>query len=348
MVGMALYRARSLAHQLACPYNEEIGRCAKLLAALGRVPSPEAVRGDIRRWWRWHGVMPSEYTTWRFDEKNSAARRTFYSRMDLLRFSEILNDPDVSAVLEDKYATYLQFRAHFGREVVFFGGGDGELAAATGFAERHPAFFAKPLSGYGGRGTRLFRAADLPPGGLAGALREMAPCILEEPIVQHPSTAAFHPASLNTVRVATLSAGTPEATEVWFAFLRTGRGGSVVDNTSSGGVFAPVNPATGTVCGDAHDWGGETYAAHPDTGTPFRGFAIPFWAEMAAAARELALELPGCRYVAWDFAATPRGAVLVEANGHGGLSMLQTGRATGLRGECERILRLWTFRGALP
>ena len=71
------------------------------------------------------------------------------------------------------------------------------------------------------------------------------PLIIEELVVQDPRMAAFHPSSVNTMRVMTWYDG-GEMT-ILYALVRMGRGGSVIDNASAGGVIAAVDRESGTI-----------------------------------------------------------------------------------------------------
>lgn len=341
--GMGFYRLMGLAWQMGHCDEKEIERCVGVLTQRGRTDDKAAARADIRREWLWHGVAPSEYLAWRFDEKPQAKRRAYYSLMDQVRFTSVLNDREAADVLVDKYKTYLKFRNQFGREVFLFDGNNAEDVLSSGFPIRHPEFFAKPLTGFGGHGTRRVKMVDLDAGSksLGMLLSEIGSCVLEEPIRQHPATEAFHPASLNTVRLATLSDGVSEDTECWFAFFRCGRGKSTVDNTHSGGVFAQIDVTTGTVCTDACDLAGDGYARHPDSNRVFCGFEVPHWNEMTALVKKLAGTLPACRYISWDLAATPDGVALVEANTQGDLALEQAVQGVGLKAKYEEVLNLW-------
>lgn len=342
---MDIYRLMGLAWQAGHCDEKEIERCTAILAERGRTDDATATRTDIRQEWLRHGVAPSEYLAWRFDEKPEAKRRAFYSLMDQVRFTSVLNDREAADVLVDKYKTFLKFRDSFGREVLLFDGRNEADVIASGFTKRHPEFFAKPLTGFGGRGTRRVRMEDWALRGedaLASLLREIGPCVLEEPIRQHSATEAFHAASLNTVRVATLSDGRSGGdVKCWFAFFRCGRGGNAVDNTHSGGVFAQIDVERGTVCTDACDLVGDGYIRHPESNLVFRGFSVPHWAEMTMLVKKLAGELPACRYISWDLAATPDGVALVEANTQGDLALEQAVRGVGLKAEYEEVLRRW-------
>lgn len=88
--------------------------------------------------------------------------------------------------------------------------------------------------------------------------------LMEECVQSCAEIAEFHPQSLNTIRVVTVSKD--EKCVVFGALLRMGAGGSVIDNTHAGGVFVPINIETGRIDVPAIDGKNNKYEAHPDTG----------------------------------------------------------------------------------
>ena len=106
-------------------------------------------------------------------------------------------------------------------------------------------------------------------------LSRQLPVILEECVVNIGELAEFHAASLNTIRIVTLSNGA----DVRFlgCALRTGNHGDICDNADGGGFFAAVDPDTGIVLSNGISKTGEGIVAHPQSGKVFRGFQIPMW-----------------------------------------------------------------------
>ncbi|HLP02509.1 MAG TPA: sugar-transfer associated ATP-grasp domain-containing protein, partial [Opitutaceae bacterium] len=129
-----------------------------------------------------------------------------------------------------------------------------------------------------------------------------------------------------------------DAPVLYHPFLRTGVGGAVVDNGGAGGILAAIDPATGILSTDGRDEDGVYYPRHPDTGIVYRGFQIPRWAEVAELAGRLCRIVPGERYTGWDFALTPDGWVLVEANHRGQFVGFQMLTRQGCRHEFEALL----------
>jgi hypothetical protein len=189
----------------------------------------------------------------------------------------------------------------------------------------------KPLEGWGGKGIHIphvtmtdgvkFRESN--PENVFGAddyctrvleLDQGTDWMVEEYFAQHAVMSAFNPASVNSVRMWVLDRGS-QSYEVIAALLRIGRAGMVVDNTSSGGIAAPVDLETGRV-GPARDLlpGYDVYRQHPDHGAPIEGVVLPYWPQMRElAARALAV-FPGLRFAGLDVCIGPDGPIIQELN----------------------------------
>ena len=100
--------------------------------------------------------------------------------------------------------------------------------------------------------------------------------------------------------------------------IRVPTGRLVVDNFSQGGLAAPIDPASGTICGPAvqkdNRLGALWLEEHPDTGQKFEGFPVPLWTEAAELARLAHKTFPSLYFIAWDIAVLQDGPVLVEGS----------------------------------
>jgi hypothetical protein len=92
----------------------------------------------------------------------------------------------------------------------------------------------------------------------------------------------------------------------------------VVDSFAQGGLAAPIDLATGTICGPAlrkdNRLGAIWLEEHPDTAQKFEGLAVPMWAEAVKLARLAHKTFPSLHFIAWDIAILQDGPVLVEGN----------------------------------
>lgn len=137
--------------------------------------------------------------------------------------------------------------------------------------------------------------------------------LLEECIHAHHEIEAFHPKSLNTIRVVTISNN--ERSVVFGALLRMGAGDSFVDNTHSGGVFASIDIKTGIIDTDGIDSEGNHYVSHPDTNIKIKGFQIPYWEEVLKACDAATRVVPNTIFSGWDVCVLEDGTIeFIEGN----------------------------------
>ena len=189
----------------------------------------------------------------------------------------------------------------------------------------------KPVEGWGGKGVEMVDVLRGEPDSLrqlrtgrrmdsADFVGEMlarnaaAGMLIERYLDQHPAMAEFNPSSVNTCRVWVVRE-TGRAARAVLAYLRIGRGGSIVDNQSSGGMVAPIDLDTG-ITGVAID-GLPTraeFVAHPDHGAPIAGRVIPFWPEVRTMAQEALGAVPRLRFAGLDIAIGPAGPIVLELN----------------------------------
>ncbi|MBR0136783.1 MAG: hypothetical protein IJM15_00005, partial [Erysipelotrichaceae bacterium] len=145
--------------------------------------------------------------------------------------------------------------------------------------------------------------------------------MIEEVIKQHPEINKLYPYAINTLRIVSiLHDGT---SDILYAFIRIGNNMKIVDNINNGGMCAPIDLETGIITQVGYDKDGITYENHPITGTPIKGFRIPYWEEAVKIVKESALVVPQMGYIGWDVAVTPDGPCFVEGNSLPGHDILQ-------------------------
>lgn len=160
--------------------------------------------------------------------------------------------------------------------------------------------------------------------------------MVEECVTECAELADFHPQSLNTIRVYTISnAGRCELLTVGF---RMGRGDNVIDNVSNGGIHVIVDVDTGTALKEGTDKEGNKYKNHPDTNKPIVGFCIPHWNKVVEACKEMTKILPDVVFAGWDICVLPNGEVeLIEANSTPNIGILQDPLKVGLKPKLSNI-----------
>lgn len=188
---------------------------------------------------------------------------------------------------------------------------------------RKQTLFVKPV--FGRQGSSIFQIND-GDWDNGQAFARIAECVrydtkgealIQKAIVQHPALASLHPCSTNSLRIVTRRFGT--GVEAVIAILKMGRGGSIIDNSSAGGLFAGVSIETGLVNTPLINKDFKEYLQHPDTGIEAIGFQIPHWPDVMHTLRRAHLVFKAPETLGWDVAITDSGPVVIESNVHWGI-----------------------------
>ncbi len=263
-------------------------------------------------------ATPHEYFLFDFAHKSSKERELYLTnidknnRLDISRMQETVN----------KALTYQALKPYFKRSAVAVEG-PGDREAFLELADRASRLFVKPLYGSLGRSVSILElhGREEAEQAFETLLAEQEKWQVEECIRQADCMAAWNPDAVNTVRIPSFLIN--HDIHLLRPLFRTGTKGSLSDNGGSGGIVSDIDIATGHLTTDGMDNSGHFYSKHPDTGLTYKGFAVPEWDALKTMAAEIHRRLPHFRYLAFDFAYTDAGWVLVEANGKGGLSSTQ-------------------------
>lgn len=310
----------------------------------GRAGKPAWRRvADNVRWWARYGSAFDRYYTYGLETRMQADYAPFHLAEEVARgFSrQIYKDgaEHVAAVLRSKYFFSLVAQAlgHRSPRTLALMDPVGVtllnprrvLSYGDFVHEASPLdAFAKATSGAHGSGAFALRidggcawvnGEAASPADVAG--RVTGRYLLQERIEQHPTLAALHTPSLNTVRLVTvLRDGHVEPVT---AALRFGTGGSVIDNLSAGGGAIGLDITSGASYGKAlvlpafrGRHGSGLLDRHPDTDVWLDGYKLPYVSEAIELACQFHLDLGGPRSIGWDVAFTPTGPSIVEGNSH--------------------------------
>ena len=301
----------------------------------------ERLKEDILRAYLKDKTRPDEYLLYHFDSKTEAERMEYLPQAakDSLLISYYKGDVENTiGVLRNKYTFYKIAKDFFKRDVLLIGAETNNLEAFKAFCEKHPRFIAKEVDSGCGVGIKV---VDTPSFETIEEVYEdlstSATWIVEELISQNKEIAAFNESSVNTVRFPSFRHGNKVVAAK--PCMRFGRKGCVVDNAGQSGIFVSIDIETGEIITDAFDEHGHRYSEHPDSKKVFKGFRIPQWTELLDVAREAHLALPENQvYVAFDFALSEKGWVLVEGN-WGDWVLQQTSLERGFRKEFTSLLK---------
>jgi len=171
----------------------------------------------------------------------------------------------------------------------------------------------KPVVGYSGYGIRrMDKCLNTNWEELFSELQD-SHSLVEERLRAAKVIEDFHPQSLNSLRVVTMSKGS----DIRFigAILRMGVHGSCIDNTHAGGIFAKINLETGILESDGVDLNGHSYITHPDTDKVIKGTQIPHWDKVIETCKAATQVIPNLFMGGWDICVHEDGRIeLIEGN----------------------------------
>lgn len=261
-----------------------------------------------------HRVTYGEYMhKFEYWKLNEAQRDEFISCSEMQCIYRKMVQPEIKTVFWNKILFLKKFPGFAQRKWI-----EVQKSTYEEFANMLYAFdcIAKPIEGWRGQGIR--KIAQVVDGTDVRALYNECVennILLEERIHACKEIEAFHPQSLNTIRVVTIS--NPNKCVVFGAILRMGTGDSIIDNTHNGGVFASIDVKTGIIETDGLDSSGNHYVVHPDTKKTIKGFQIPYWDKVVETCSRASKVLPKLIYAGWDVVVKAGGEIALIEGNHG-------------------------------
>lgn len=258
-----------------------------------------------------HRVTYSEYMySYEYWHLNEQERDEFISTSEMQVIYRKLGDSNVREVFHDKVRFLTTFKPF-----VYRWWSLASTLSLEQFKEKASEFdiIAKPVDGTRGDGIFKIVGAEVYDWQRLYDRLVERDYLLEQCIRACDELASFHPTSLNTIRVVTIS--NRDKCEVFGALLRMGAHGSVIDNTHAGGVYAPINVKTGIIEIPAIDAHNNHYDVHPDTGKRIKGFHVPEWNRIVATCNEASKTIPDIHFAGWDLCVNQFGQVeIIEGN----------------------------------
>jgi hypothetical protein len=333
--------------------------------------------GEIAYLWTRNGIGPLEYYSlglfrpripWR-EKRNMVSGAWYWNTV------QKINPPELRVIATNKIASSLYLRSAGiptprthgvldRADGASFDGAplrDGRDLGALVTKRTLTRVCFKPISAWSGRGfvKVAFEGGGaalrvlVEPSGPASTLDDFCRGLLDEAgeggylvqdvVEQHPDLARFHPTSLNTIRTWMVQAA-PDRWEVFCATLRMGVGGMTIDNTSSGGIGAPIDIGTGRL-GLAVQRGLQPergdmmreYAEHPTTGVRIDGEVLQMWGDVVSLCRRTASHFHFYGFMGVDIGVGTEypWVVEIEADPH---STIQAHCGVGLRPMLETLL----------
>ena len=225
--------------------------------------------------------------------------------------------------LSDKYKFYTLNKEYFKRNAIRIDANT-SLDEFEFFSKKEGKLFIKPINGSYGRGAFIYNYDVCDVADTFNMLHSSNSTFIAEALIkQSDKMSEWNQSSVNTVRVPTIL--TSKGFYVMGCFMRTGRKGAVIDNAGGGGILAAIDESTGTVISDGFDEEGRLHKIHPDSKKEYKGFQLPEWESLLKVAERAHRGMPKHKYIAYDFAHTDNGWVLIEGNWGQFLSQFPTG-----------------------
>ncbi len=281
------------------------------------------------------GISFQDYWIYSFVQKSLYARQSFVSDKLRYHYCDILNAPEVEALMTDKYSCYQAYKEYFKREVLGCYQMD-DLEAFVVFCKLFPRFIYKPLTAHSGQGIKIVAAADIDVVKFFEDSLMLGSFVVEELIEQGAEVAAMHSECINSFRVVTFVIN--GRVDILGVTWRIGVGNADVDNAGAGGIYASVDPQTGIVQTEARNYKGDYYLYHPNSGVPINGYQLPEWNEAKQFIEKVATHRIGTTLISWDLAYSNKGWCLVEVNDNGDWSIIQSNKKEGKKEELYSLM----------
>ncbi len=298
----------------------------------------KSLTDDVVGCWIKYKALPYEYFLFNFRHRSEKERWEFETDLDrLLTLCRVSDNKLFKEEINNKYNFYRLAKPYFKREAIVVDSSE-RMNDFVAFVKRQGEVFVKPLEGSKGRGAHVFLYEN-DEGAAAYCselLAEGPSWMVEERIRQSAAMGQWNETSVNTIRIPSfLRDG--KFTVIWTR-MRMGKRGAIVDNAAAGGIVVNVDPKTGVVSSDGIDESYNHFEKHPDCGLPFKGWQVPRWNELLKTVEELHRTVFYKHvYVAWDFALTDDGWLVIEGN-WGQLLGQQTASQVGVRRKFHELV----------
>ena len=284
-----------------------------------------------------YGSSMIDYFLYEFYRSSDFDVSRYMTERDRVRLYNYADQKDYRHICADKKDFYDTF-ADFMQKDCMFVDNEADKTDFLNFVSGKKEIIAKPRDGQRGIGVLKF-SID----GDESISRAWNCCLKDHLLVEKviegcEEREAFHPESLNTIRVSTAidKSGIPH---IMAATIRTGVDDNFVDNGHSRGVYARIDVETGVISTIGYNANGERFPAHPNTGVKFAGTQIPCWKELRELVAEAAKRVPQLRYIGWDWALDiEHHWILIEGNEPGGIDVHQHPGFIGVLHAYQNIL----------
>lgn len=282
-----------------------------------------------------YGLSFQDYCIYNLNNKSEMCRQSFVSDKLRYYYCDILNSPEIEALMTNKFECYKIYGCFYKRDMVPCISIE-EKSNFENFVRNHNRFIFKPLYEHSGHGIEIIDSEKLNVGDWYDRVCTNHPGVVEELIEQGYEMNQINPHVINSCRIVSFTIG--DCVTLIGGALRMGVGDAVTDNAGAGGIYASIDTETGIIQTDAKNYNNKHYKYHPTTGIQIIGFQLPQWDEAKDLIRKMALCYSGTTLISWDIAFSNKGWCMVEANDNGDWSIIQSNQEIGKKAELYSLM----------
>ena len=227
-----------------------------------------------------------------------------------------LNPKKYWVLVDDKVLFNERFKDFLGRDFIKIN--KDSYKDFESFVKNKKYIMAKPIADTWGNGVEKIKIDEKKLKNIFNKLIKNNQLLIEDIAVQHKDISKLYSKSINTIRVVSVR-NKYGVTSIIGAIIRMGTGDNVVDNFHNGGIYAPIDIETGTICDKATNKKEEYLDKHPTTNVKLVGYKIPCWNKVMDTTIKAHNMIPELGYIGWDVYVSEDGkACFIEANQYPG------------------------------
>lgn len=271
-----------------------------------------------------------DYLEFEFYAINNKQRKTYLTNGKNNEIVRTFNDKNYWYLLDDKAEFNKLYKKYLNRDFLL---PNSSIEEFNNFIKNKDRVIVKPVDGVGGVGIKIVSTKE------ENLYEKYKDYLIEEIIIQNDKLNEIYDKSVNSLRLFTFYDG--KNSYLLQSIIKFGNG-NVVDNFSSGGMYAFVSD-DGTIITPAIDKNDNIYEAHPITKKQILGFKIPLFEEAKKTVLEASKELNEIKYIGWDVAITNDKASIIEGNSYPGVFQIKPSFSkdkTGILPKYEKIMNI--------
>lgn len=271
-----------------------------------------------------------DYLEFEFYAINNKQRKTYLTNGKNNEIVKTFNDKNYWYLLDDKAEFNKLYKKYLNRDFLL---PNSSIEEFNSFIKNKDRVIVKPVDGVGGVGIKIVSTKE------ENLYEKYKKYLIEEIIIQNDKLNEIYDKSVNSLRLFTFYDG--KNSYLLQSIIKFGNG-NVVDNFSSGGMYAFVSD-DGTIITPAIDKNDNIYESHPITKKQILGFKIPLFEEAKKTVLEASKELNEIKYIGWDVAITNDKASIIEGNSYPGVFQIKPSFSkdkTGILPKYEKIMNI--------